>query len=381
MFLTADERCRPQTIDRSPLASLAAIRIAVVYRKAPLHTLKPHDMSVVRWLRVSEELAAAGFSVDVIVADGEEAARPGPNLRIVPASKANWDDYHVVKTLFHSGYEALCDYGGDHHPFLIAKLGSVVGDRDGIDGVHFFGAEREALYALQRQLVERARYITILTDESRVLLCDQHGCEDKVLMVPTGVDRHVPPPGQNPYAALSQPVAVYIGNFYTGKQREVNLFWQQRFNQVGAALAARGIRLCVVGNGDTDRIDADVVSCLGGIDHHRIWDYHYHAAVGLVLAQGPVQHNESSKLYYYLRSGLPVVSESPVPNNHLLAESGMGYVSDFNDTDMLAELVAKAVNADWPRSAAIDHVVRHHTWDLRMDTYRRLICRSFGIDA
>src|SRR5690606_26688335 len=110
----------------------------------------------------------------------------------------------------------------------------------------------------------------------------------------------------------------------------------------------------------------------------EIWDYQYHADVGVVLAQGPVQHNESSKIYYYLRTGLPVVSENPVPNNHLIEQTGLGYVCDFKDTGMFADLVAEAVAARWAKPGAIDHMVANHTWDLRVRDYRHLLCRDFG---
>lgn len=68
---------------------------------------------------------------------------------------------------------------------------------------------------------------------------------------------------------------------------------------------------------------------LGAVDNDRVWDYHHFADVGLVLAQGDVQHNDSSKLYYYLRSSLPVISESPVPNNFLIRESGLELIADY----------------------------------------------------
>ncbi len=40
------------------------------------------------------------------------------------------------------------------------------------------------------------------------------------------------------------------------------------------------------------------------------WDWQHHARAGIVFAQGPVQDNESSKIYYYLRTGLPVIMRS-----------------------------------------------------------------------
>jgi hypothetical protein len=108
----------------------------------------------------------------------------------------------------------------------------------------------------------------------------------------------------NPYAALDQPVAVFIGNFYSQPtQRSVNLLWQRRFNSLGQRLKHKGIRLCVVGPGATDLLNTEDVTYLGPVAHQEIINYQFHASVGIVLAQGEIQHNESSKIYDYLAAG------------------------------------------------------------------------------
>ena len=61
---------------------------------------------------------------------------------------------------------------------------------------------------------------------------------------------------------------------------------------------------------------------LGKVAAEAVWDGQRAARAGVVLAQGPAQDNESSKIYYYLRTGLPVVCERPVPNAWLIEETG-----------------------------------------------------------
>jgi hypothetical protein len=92
-----------------------------------------------------------------------------------------------------------------------------------------------------------------------------------------------------------------------------------------------------------------------------------------------VQHNESSKIYYYLRTGLPVVSESPVPNNHVIEAAGLGAIAPFGDDRLLAEAVEDAVRRRWDREAAIRHVLEHHTWEHRAAVYDRVIRRELGL--
>lgn len=359
--------------------NLSHIRIAVVFRDQPLQTIEAHDMSTIRWLRISRALSHAGFSVDVIVNSEGGIRRKGPNLRYVPKSGVDWGRYDVVKTLFHTGFDALAAYGGTSHPFIISKLGSVVGSRDGIEGVHFFGPEREGFFETQRVIARKSRYVTILTEESSELWAREHGGSHNVLRVPTGVDRMVPAPSHNPYRKFDEKTAVFIGNLYSERQAEVNRLWQLKLNDLGRSLRNKGVRLCVVGNGTSDLLDHRCVTYLGPVEHSRIWDYQYHADVGIVLAQGETQHNESSKIYYYLRTGLPVVSERPVPNNHLIHATGLGYVAEFNDSVMMANMIEAAANETWDRRPAIDEMMNHHTWDNRADTYTRLICRELSL--
>jgi len=355
------------------------IKIATVYRKDPLDHFLACDMSLIRWLKISESFAERGYDVDVIVnaKSGLPATR---NLRFLSYNEVDWSRYDVVKTLFHEGFDSLCSSGGDRHSFIISKLGSVVGHSDQTEGVHFFNEEREGLFETQKKINERSRYITILTQQSRQLWEREHRRTSNLLFVPNGVDRTIPPPRENPYGAFSDKIAVYIGNLYIDTQKEVNLLWQTRLNSVGRLLRAKGIRLFLVGHGNTSQLDADAVTHLGPVDYRRIWDYQYFADVGIVLAQGHVQHNESSKIYYYLRTGLPVVSEAPVPNNHIIQEAKLGFIPEYADDRMMANMVEDAIFHKWDREGAVNYMLEHHTWDRRIDVYDRLIKGELGMD-
>ena len=356
------------------------IRIATVYKRELSNGFAPTKMSTIRWLRISECLAARGYRVDMVMNGPGFALSRNPNLRRVPFSRVDWKRYDLIKTLFHSGFEVVWEDGGRDHPFIISKLGSVVGDRDETDGVYFFKRERERLYSIQERIRHTSRYVTLLSAPSRTLWEKQFDSTDNLLLVPTGVDREVPEPRRNPYKRFSERIVVYIGNIYEETQREVNELWQTRLNNVGAKLRRRGMRLCFIGTGRVDRIDAKAVTLLGAVPNSQIWDYQYFADVGLVLAQGKTQHNESSKLYYYLRTGLPVVSEAPVPNNFLVEATGMGFVADYGDDEMMVDMIEAALRRDWHREDGIRYMVENHTWDKRVDTYDVLIRRELGLE-
>ena len=178
------------------------------------------------------------------------------------------------------------------------------------------------------------------------------------MQVPTGVDSEIPGLGPSPYPArgIAQPVALFAGNLYARtRQPEVNLIWQEKLNQLGSLLKSRGVHLVAAGLGDTDRIDPEAVTHVGPIELSRFWDWQRHAQVGLVIAQGAVQDNESSKIYYYLRTGLPVVCERPVPNSWLIETTGLGALVNFGDLEAMAEAAARSGTraAQKPRCGAV----------------------------
>lgn len=360
------------------VARRRVVRIAVVYSGLPVSRSAIHSMDTIRWCRVAEGLADCGFTVDLIADGPADLVGARPTLRVVPWAQVNWSRYDVVKTLFHTGFRRFVEAGGAGHPFVISKLGSVVGPTDDVPGVHFSGEERRTLWQLQQEIQRHARYVTVLTEPSRALWEATASRDVPVLLVPTGVDRHIPPPRVNPYPITAEKIAVHIGTLYARTQRSINLRWQARLNALGRRLRSRGVRLYVVGPGRTEQLDPAAVTAVGAVPHDGVWDYQYFADVGLALAQGPVQHNESSKLYYYLRTGLPIVSEAPIPNNRVIEESGGGAIAPYGDDDALAQMVEAAAHHPRDRERAIQYVLASHTWERRIRTYRDLLDAEFG---
>lgn len=348
------------------------MRIATVYRDVPIDSCPAADMSVIRWRRISEALAALGHEVDVVANARGDASGFARGCRVVPFAKVDWARYDVVKTLFHRGFDALARAGGHTHPYIICKLGSVVGAHDEVPGVHFLGAERAWLFDVQQRIASRARQVTILTEQSRGLWHAEHGDATQTLIVPTGVNLRIPAPVRNPYLEFEERIALYAGNLYSERQQHINRLWQERLNALGRRLRARGFRLCVIGPGDTSLLDPDAVSHLGLAEDDEVWDYLYFADAGVVLAQGTVQHNESSKIYYYLRSGLPVVSEEPVPNNHLIAQTGLGAIVPYAAPDILADAVVEVANTRYDNRAVIEYMRERHSWERRARVYDAL---------
>jgi hypothetical protein len=114
------------------------------------------------------------------------------------------------------------------------------------------------------------------------------------------------------------------------------------------------------------------------VENNQIWDYQYFADCGIVFAEGQPQNFEISKIYYYLRTGLPVVSESPIPNNNIILKAKLGFVAPYNNDQIMAELIEKAIYHKWDKKKAIDYILRNHTWDRRVEIYDRIIQRELS---
>ena len=342
------------------------------------------DMSYIRWLKISEELARLGHQVDIATNEPLWFVRRAPlvmapNLRRIPLTRVRWHEYDVVKTLFDKGFETLQHYGGERHPFIISKLGSVVGPHD-MEGIYFYGERRKELYAKQERIHRHSRYVTVLSKPARDLWADCFGSEDRVLLVPGAAEREIPSPGRDPYPDDGRARCVFAGTIYNQQsQPEANRTLIEKLNFLGKQLAVNGARLYMFGVGDVRRLDRAHVTYLGSIPYHRTWNYFYHAHIGLVVSAGSFMHNnESSKIYHYLRAGLPVVSESGFPNDHVVRESRCGTVVQNGDMRALSDAVLAVGRATWDRAYAINYIIENHTWDKRVAVYDQLLRRELG---
>lgn len=357
--------------DGVSLAARPRLRIACVYQRSRMPEFVVGTMAGIRFVRMAEALARRGHEVDIVTNRLPEVRMVAPHLREIPLRLTRWENYHVVKTFFHRGFETLLATGGGEHPFIISKLGSVVG-REQTPGVHFYGAVREQLYAVQSEIARRSKVVTVLTNRSAALWWNEHGTEGALFQVPTGVDAEIPAPAVNPYRRLgiAGPVALFAGNIYSRTQQaEINELWQSRLNQLGRALKRRGISLVAMGSGVTDRLDPAAVLHLGEIDADEYWNWQHHAQVGIVFAQGPVQDNESSKIYYYLRTGLPVICEDSVPNLAIIEETRCGAIVPYGDIEAMADAAIAQLSTRHDVGAIARYMIENHSWDARAALY------------
>ena len=346
-------------------------KIVSVYRGDGFDTM---DMSGIRWLKISEALARKGHHVEMAMRGNIVPLPPLTNLCAVKLEQVRWNEYDVVKTVFHHGFQVLEKYGGTRHPFIISKLGSVVGTRE-MDGIYFYGRTRRNLYETQKKIAGASRYVTVLSSPACDLWRECFGSRDNLLLVPGGVDAEIPPPSRDPYPVHHAPRILFAGNVYDRhSQPEAHRVLIDKLNQLGKLLTVRGMRLYLLGVGDISRLDKKYVTYLGAVPYDASWDYLHFANVGIVISAGNFMHNnESTKIYHYLRVGLPVVSESGFPNDYVVPQAKLGFVVPSGNMQTLAENIQTALEQKWNREHAIQYILEHHTWDKRVEIYDQIL--------
>jgi hypothetical protein len=355
-------------------------RVILVYNTERFGVAEPSDMARIQLMETAKVLARWGHEVDVATAEvslqlGRRPIEMSERLRRVSLSRVRWSDYDVVETNFHQGWETLVHYGGAAHPFIIAKLGSVVGAEDQA-GIYYYGRDRERMFATQRAIHRGARYITLLSRPAQELWTQSFGARDGHLLVPGAAASEIPPIGPDPFPARDGIRVLFSGNIYDG-QPEANRVLSDKLNALGTRLAPQG-RVFFVGTGDTRRLDSRVVTSLGGVPYLAAWQHMLHADVGIVVSAGAFMHNnESTKIYHYLRAGLPTVSESGFPNDNVVTESGLGFVVRSEDMDSMAERIVEAGRTAWDRNAGIGYILANHTWETRLRVYDDVLRRHF----
>jgi glycosyltransferase involved in cell wall biosynthesis len=357
-------------------------------RIVSVYTERHHElvnMAYIRWYKMSEALARLGHQVDIATNEyliprwewwrRRRPVQMGINLRRVPLGSVRWSDYDVVKTLYWEGFETLEKHGGADHPFIISRLDTVLAPQD-MEGVYVCGEEREENFSVQEKIGKTSKYVALLNESAKQLWTTFVGAGDNILMVPGAVDRIIPKALRDPYPRDSKTRCLFAGNIFDKHFAEKgNAILVEKLNELGKCLSQRGARLYIVGPGDARRLDRRYLTYLGVVPYDKTWDYFYFAHVGIELVKAGRfhHHNESSKLYHYLRVGLPPVSEDGLPNNDLIKEAKLGFVVENGNFELMAQKVEEAARTDWNREYAISFIVNNHTWDKRAEVYDKVI--------
>jgi glycosyltransferase involved in cell wall biosynthesis len=339
------------------------MRVGIVFHKNPYGACTGIDL--VRLRAIAGGLVRRGIEAEIIAPVPHEGAVDGfipvrglSALRIVGR-------YDVIKTSYHHSIMLLDDYAGP----VVSRIVRVVDDRLPERDEPF----RDTLLRCQERIKARAAALVLNNKENRARWRLLYGNTPRIALIPTGCPATLPPLKGNPLAS-GPPAILFLGSLSAPRMVHI-------LNEAARRLAGRAQvhligknKACMYG-GDSDCDLDPLVADHGELDEDHVWPYITNARIGLAVATGPYAFdNDVSKIFNYLRGGLPALSEEPIVNNDLIRQTGLGHIFRYGDVD---DLVARAKQLlehppETRRETVMRFMASEHSWDKRVDSYIEL---------
>ncbi|MFZ5868810.1 MAG: hypothetical protein ACOYXY_23225 [Thermodesulfobacteriota bacterium] len=339
------------------------MRIGIVFHKNPF--APPTGVDLVRLRAIAGGLIRRGLSVDVIAPVHEAGMIDG----VIPVKPLEvLDDggrYDLVKTSYHFSIKLIDKYEGPVVSRIVRVVDHELPQRD--------EPFREDLLSCQELIRQRASALVLNNRENEARWRQIYGPEPRVVFVPNGCPLDIPEPGSDPYDTR-HPAVLFLGSVAAARMVDM-LNAAARLLQGRATIHLVGLnKACMYGGDERCVLDSLIVDH-GEASHDRVWDYIHHAQAGIALATGlhPFD-NDISKIFDYLRGGLPVVSEEGILQNQLIARTGFGRIFAHDSADELVSGILEILES--PPVASKDQVMvfmaREHSWERRVDEYVKL---------
>jgi glycosyltransferase involved in cell wall biosynthesis len=226
-----------------------------------------------------------------------------------------------------------------------------------------------SLYKLKLSKNRKIRKIVVPTEMLRRKFLELGLDEDRVIVIPYGVDTSL----FYPTALPKEPVVLYYGTFQPHRARllleVVNAVARRmqnaRFLLIGDIPSSVSDRL--------QRIAGNRVEMPGFVEHDRLPQFLQKARVCILPQDRSLGGRLSFKLLEYMASGRPVVATN-VDESFPLKESGAGIVTEI-DAEAMAEAVIKLLDDDRLAEELAKkgmEYARKYDWNKMVEDYIRL---------
>lgn len=277
--------------------------------------------------------------------------------------------YDLVKTCYHQSIRYL----GGHEGPVVSRIVRVVDEhlpkRD--------DKTRQELMACQEIIAARAQAVAMNNTLNQDRWAARYGTVQKIVLTPTGCPASIPEPGQNPYPSGERAI-LFLGSLASAHMAKMLNAAAFRFR--GRA----GVHLLGLNKtglyGKEIALDPNIV-CHPPRLEEEIWDFIRFADFGLALATANLAFdNDVSKVYNYLRGGLPVLCEEPILQTELVKETGLGAAFPFGSEEAMEKKGHGLLDKPWKdkREATMKFMAREHSWDNRVETYVELFKELVG---
>ena len=339
------------------------MKVGILFHKNPL--AEPSSIDLIRLRAIAGGLIRRGISTEVLAPIDQEGILDG-SIPLFPLHHLMKGRYDIIKTSYHFSIELIQDYAGP----VVSRIVRVVDDRLPERDEQW----RERLISCQQQISRRSSVLVLNNAENQSRWRRFYGHGLPIILVPTGCPMQIPEPRKNPFHQKKRNI-LFLGSIAAPRMIALMNAMADRLEHMANIHIIGLNKARWYGMADESTLHPSITQH-GEIREEDTWDYLFHADMGLALATGPhVFDNDLSKIYNYLRGGLPVLSESPVLNNDLIRQTGLGRIFQFgNVEDLIAASVSLLENPPTleRRNAAMNFMSTDHAWERRIDIYEKL---------
>ncbi len=338
------------------------MKIGIVFHKNPL--AEPSSIDLIRLRAISKGLVNKGIETEILAPVEKEGCLDG----IVPVrhfSSLKSGSYDLVKTCYHFSIDLTYGYEGPIVSRIVRVVDDRLPERD--------GAIREQLLKCQTTIRKRASCVVVNNAENEERWHKFYGLTPPVICVPTGCPSAIPLPGKSPFDPHEK-VILFLGSIAAPRMITIINEIACRLEGVAGVHFIGSDKSHLYGR-NKENVLSPLVIQHGALPEKRVWNYIFHARIGLAVATGPhAFDNDMSKIFSYLRGGLPVLSEEPIVNNTLIRETGFGLTFQYDNIEDLIEKALLLLHNPplEKREAVMAFMAREHSWERRVETYAKL---------
>ncbi|MGC8906002.1 MAG: hypothetical protein ACP5M0_00995 [Desulfomonilaceae bacterium] len=342
------------------------MKVGIVFHRDP--TGAPSGIDLVRLRAMTRGLLARGVAAEVVAPVKEPSVIDG-DIPVAPLEALGMSGrYTVVKTCYHQSIKLVQDYAGP----VVSRIVRVVDE----ELPHRDEALRRELLACQALIHERAHGIIFNNTLNVERWRRFYGGPRDAEIIPTGCPSSIPRNAANPFRG-GKPAALFLGSLAAPRMAHVLNYLAQELKDECEVHVIGANKTALYGAEKELPLHESIVRH-GELPEPDIWKYIEHASVGLALATGPhAFDNDLSKMFHYLRGGLPVLSEDTVYTNYLLQETSYGEIAPFDNLDALRQGLRKLLRnpPPGPKEAVMEYMARRHSWEERVERLLSLLRR------
>ncbi len=324
----------------------------------------PKGIDLIRLRSIVRGLIKKGQEAEIIA----PVDRDGMIEDIIPVRRLSGLDlnrYNILKTSYHESIKYVDNFDGP----IVSRIVRVVDEKYPERDERF----RKSLLQCQEVMAQKSAGMIFNNEANAERWRRDYGNRQKIAIIPSGCPAKIPPKGKNPYST-SSPVLLFLGSI--ASERMLNMLNDAAARLAGVAeIHFVGLNKVGMYGAASPATISEAIISHGELPEAEVWDYIRFAQMGVAIAAGPHPFdNDLSKMFSYLRGGLPILAEERIATNYLIKETGHGCIFKYDDLDGLVARALQMNTTELSQRAekVMNHMVRNHSWTRRVEAMVQL---------